>query len=181
MSDACRAVAGPRGPSPAVTVHDRDDLPRFTGAVRAAFGDRAAAAARSHLTADRRLDPARVALFYRDWTEHVLDGSWGDRLAVAWDGGRPIGFFSWVFDHDAPVDGGLLHRSWALVTDPGRGALAAMTRAIVGGAAGARWTECETRTANQAMNRALLGTGASPTVRATLVLHGWIAGVESAR
>lgn len=180
LGDASRArrpVPDPDRPDVAVTVAAGGRPLELDAAEAKQLLDRAARMDRGHLVDDVRMPAGSAARFYRAWTANVLDGAWGDRIAVARRRGRVVGVFAWVLDRALAEAHGVsvFNQSWGLVAEEGRGALSAMTAAILANpGSGIRWTECETSVANRPMNQAIQRLGVTRSTEVSYVLHAWI-------
>ena len=138
--------------------------------------DRAGRFRLSHLGSNPALSIAASERVYKSWTENVIEGKYGDVVAVARIRDKVVGFFAWLRDAEVANRDGvdLLNRSWAVVSAEGQGALRAMTAAVVDRpASGERWVECETQVDNMPMNAAINQIGVGPPPDRCVVLHRW--------
>jgi hypothetical protein len=159
-----------------VSVHPAHDLPSLRPEDRRAIVARAECFVDTHLGADAKIPADGRARFYGDWATNVLDGCWGDRVALSHADGATIGFFAWGIDEDLRRLRGidLLTKSWAVVAKEGLGAFSAMASAVMANpAAGVRWTECDTQVSNTAVNRALSQIPGVDRVGTYRILHAW--------
>lgn len=143
---------------------------------RAKLVERAGRFRLSHLGSNSLLPIQATEGFYKSWTENVIDGEYGDVVAVARIEGHVAGFFAWKRDTEIANRHGvdLLNGSWAVVSAERQGVLQALSEAVVERPAnGIGWIECETQVQNAAMNTVINRTGAGPPPQRCVVLHRW--------
>ncbi|MGB6058729.1 MAG: hypothetical protein WBF71_10725 [Microthrixaceae bacterium] len=143
---------------------------------RAQLLERAGRFRLSHLGSNSSLPIEATENFYRSWTENVIDGSYGDVVAVARLDGQVVGFFAWKSDTEIARHHGvdLLNGSWAVVSAQRQGVLQALSEAVVERPTdGVGWIECETQVQNTAMNIVMNRIGTGPPPQRCVVLHRW--------
>ncbi|MGB3409641.1 MAG: hypothetical protein WBA45_00480 [Microthrixaceae bacterium] len=148
----------------------------ITEADRGELIDRAGRFRLSHLGSNPSMPIDATERFYTSWTENVIDGRYGDVVAVARLNGHVVGFFAWKRDAEIADRHGvdLLNGSWAVVSAERQGVLQALSEAVIERPVyGVGWIECETQIQNVAMNTVMNRIGTGPPPQRCVVLHRW--------
>lgn len=133
----------------------------------------------SHLRSDPRVPVEGAIRLYRAWVEKILTGEFADRVVLAKQGDRTIGYYSLHLDDGFAARTGvpLCTQSLSAVTSESRGVFGALLADACDHAAlGARWAEFPTQTANLPILVNLNRHRSLRLVRSSYTLHRWIGG-----